>query len=74
MDAGDLRAWQSMFIKQPHGFQRWLNSYKISVHFPELKRDLRQSHMEIRGDVLEIIRNELNALSPIKFSSPCVLG
>ena len=56
-----------MFIKQPHGFQRWLNSYKMSVNFPELKRDLRQSHMEIRGDVLEIIRNELNDLGSIKF-------
>ena len=39
----------------------------MSVDFPELKRDLRQSHIEIRGDVLQIIRNELNALGPIKF-------
>ena len=39
----------------------------MSVLFPELKKDLRQSHIEIRGDVLKIIRNELSALGPIKF-------
>ena len=39
----------------------------MSVLFPELKRDLHQSHIEIRGDVLKSIRNELNALGPIKF-------
>ena len=65
--AAGLHDWQSMFIKQLHGFQNWINSYKMSVLFPELKRDLRQSHIEIRGDVLKIIRNELNALGPIKF-------
>ena len=54
-------------MKQRHGFQNWLNSYKMSVPFPDLKRDLRQSHSEIRGEVLRIIRNELNALGPVKF-------
>ena len=39
----------------------------MTVYFPELKRDLRHSHMEIRGAVLEIIRKELNDLGPIKF-------
>ena len=67
MEFGDLRLWQSDFIKQPHGFQKWLNSNKMTVFFPELKRDLRHAHMEIRGEVLEIIRNELNDPGPIKF-------
>ena len=35
--------------------------------FPELKRDLRQFHREIRGEVLRVIRNELNLLGPVKF-------
>ena len=65
--AADLHEWQSVFVTQRHGFQGWINSYKMSVPFPELKRDLHQSHIEIRGDVLRIIRNELNALGPIKF-------
>ena len=65
--AAGLHDWQLMFIKQLYGFQSWINSYKMSVLFPELKRDLRQSHIEIRGGVLKIIRNELNALGPIKF-------
>ena len=64
--AADLHDWQSNFVKQLHGFQSWINSYKMSVPFPEIKRDLRQSHMEIRGDVLRIIRNELNALGSVK--------
>ena len=67
MHFGGSRIWQADFIKQPHGFQRWLNSYKMNVPFHELKRDLRHAHMEIRGDVLEIIRKELNDLGPIKF-------
>ena len=65
--AADLHDWQSNFVKQLHGFQSWINSYKMSVPFPELKRDLRQSHIEIRGGVLRVIRNGLNALGPIKF-------
>ena len=68
MDFGGMRLWQSDFIKQPHGFQRWLNSYKMDVYFPELKRDLRHAHAEIRGDVLGIICKELNDLGPIKVS------
>ena len=74
MAAGDLQAWQSMFIKQLHGFQSWINSYKMSVLFPELKRDLRQSHIEIRGEVLKIIRNELNALAPSSSDLPRALS
>ena len=65
--AAGLHDWQSNFVKQRHGFQNWLNSYEMSVPFPELKRDLPQSHIEIRGEVLRIIRDELNALGPIKF-------
>ena len=64
--AADLHDWQSNFVKQRHGFQNWLNSYKTDVLLPELHRDLRQYHREIRGEVLRIIRIELNALGPVK--------
>ena len=44
-----------------------LTAIKWTYFFAELYRDLRQYHREIRGEILRIIRNELNALGPVKF-------
>ena len=65
--AADLNDWQELFVKQRHGFQNWLHSYKMDVNFPEINRDLRQFHRKIRGEVLRVIQNELHALGPVKF-------
>ena len=71
--AADLNDWQESFVKQRHGFQNWLQSYKMDVNFPELHRDLRQFHRKIRGEVLRVIRNELHALGPVKFRLTALL-
>ena len=65
--ATGINEWQDAFIKQRHGFQNWLNSYKMEVHFPELHQDLRQFHEGLRGEVLQVIHNESEAFGPIKY-------
>ena len=71
--AADLNDWQESFVKQRHGFQNWLHSYKMDVNFLELYRDLRQFHRKIRGEVLRVIRNELHALGLVKFRLTALL-
>ena len=61
--ATGLNKWQEAFIKQSHGFQNWLYSYKMDVNFPELHPDLRLFHKKIRGEVLRIIQRLLDPLS-----------
>ena len=36
--ATDMNDLREPFIKQGHGFQNWLHSYKMEVPFPELSR------------------------------------
>ena len=68
-----MNDWQEPFIKQGHGFQTWLHSYRMDVNFPELNQDLRLFHKEIRGEVLRVIHNESEALGPLKFKLTTLL-
>ena len=64
---------QEAFIKQGHGFQNWLHSYRMDVHFPELHQELRLFHKNIRGEALRVIHNESEALGPLKYKFTTLL-
>ena len=56
------------FIKQNHGFQNWLVSYKMQVPFYIYKRDLLLFHNEIEDELIRVIRQESDPPGPLKFS------
>ena len=72
--AVNMNELQESFVKQGHGFQNWLCSYKMEMHFPELHKDFRIFHNQIRGEVLEVIRNESEALGPLKYKLTVLLN
>ena len=60
--------WAALFIKQKHGFWNWLASYKMQIPFFILKQDLILFHNEIEDELIRVIRQESDALGPLKFS------
>ena len=60
--------WAAPFIKQYPGFQNWLVSYKMQVPFFIFKRDLLLFHNEIEDELIRVVRQESDALGPLKFS------
>ena len=53
---------------QNRGFQNWFLSYKMQVSFFIYKRDLLLFHNEIEDELIKAIRQESDALSPLKLS------